>query len=416
LFAISSVHHAAKLLQCTTTLIKRGLKYVYRKAKGLILSMKALFTKGPKKRIIPRRKTRQRSKYIYCRTKNGPRIISRQSPRQHHKFIICSVSSTTGGASPDDYKPRNNDHQYDSDSYNIGIDNHASYCLTNNLKDFEGTPVSTKVRIKGIKGHLATRLKGTIKWHLLDDDGVEHELLIPNSYYAPDLPVRLLSPQHLAQVLKPSETIVDGTAATTYTDRVILEWFNRQYSLTVLLNSANVAVFRSAPRYDTYEAFEATLQSHVSEPRAFAVNVIPNDDTNDDDGVTTSQDDQANSESATPTARTDIDTQDAGTSISLSRQHSSSRLEPPGTSSQDRYHPDVVDFSDDDPGGQGSSVQPNVVPYDDEEYTPEDPRQELLLWHYRLGHVPMSKLQHMASQGDLPSRLATIQKPECAAC
>jgi GAG-pre-integrase domain len=56
------------------------------------------------------------------------------------------------------------------------------------------------------------------------------------------------------------------------------------------------------------------------------------------------------------------------------------------------------------------------VPYDDEEFTPDDPRHELLLWHYRLGHVPFSKLQHMASIGDLPRRLAKCPKPECAAC
>jgi Reverse transcriptase (RNA-dependent DNA polymerase) len=57
-----------------------------------------------------------------------------------------------------------------------------------------------------------------------------------------------------------------------------------------------------------------------------------------------------------------------------------------------------------------------VIPFDDDEYTPNDPRQELLLWHYQLGHVLMSKLQHMARQGDLPKCLASCPKPECAAC
>jgi hypothetical protein len=78
-------------------------------------------------------------------------------------------------------------------------------------------------------------MKGTIRWHILDDDGVEHELLIPGSYYVKDLPVRLLSPQHLAQVLKSTETIKDGTICYTVADRAVLEWFNRRYILSVPL-------------------------------------------------------------------------------------------------------------------------------------------------------------------------------------
>ena len=58
--------------------------------------------------------------------------------------------------------PNSQDHSFDTDSYNIGIDNHASYCLTNNLKDFIDTPQKVKVRIKGISGHAISALKGTV--------------------------------------------------------------------------------------------------------------------------------------------------------------------------------------------------------------------------------------------------------------
>ena len=374
----------------------------------------------------PLRRPRQRSKYIYCRTKQGHRIISRQKPRQQLKFIVCSVSTLDTNPPASLRQARLKDHSYDTDSFNIGIDNHASYCITNSLHDFIDTPTRVKVCVRGIKGNIKSLMQGTILWRILDDDGVQHELRIPNSYYAPDLPIRLLSPQHLAQVLAPKETVHNGTVCSTFQDRVELQWFNRQHNkfnkLTVLLNSANVAVFRSAPGYDKYQAFHASLE--MQEPRAytafaaFTANVIPNDDIDDVDTI--SQDDIA-TEVAPPPASAP-NRQDADSVGQQSSNQSGLRPDPTDPSSPSTsvsYHPHSADFAnkstmDAKPPTPTAAV--NVVPYDDIEYIPSDPRQELLLWHYRLGHIPMSRLQHMAAQGDLPARLASCSKPECASC
>ena len=51
-----------------------------------------------------------------------------------------------------------------------------------------------------------------------------------------------------------------------------------------------------------------------------------------------------------------------------------------------------------------------------EEPTKLNPSDEILRWHYKLGHAPFKLLQRMASQGDLPKRLATVIPPFCAAC
>lgn len=369
-----------------------------------------------------RRKQRQRSKYIYCYTKHGYRIISRQKPRQPFKFIVCSVSTTDPNPAS-----RIKDHSYDTDSFNIGIDNHASYCITNSLKDFIDTPKRVKVCVRGIKGNIKSLLQGTILWSVLDDDGVQHELRIPNSYYAPDIPIRLLSPQHLAQVLAPSETVDGGTICSTLQDRVELQWFNRQHKLTVLLNQANVAVFRSAPGYQQYQAFEASIQSKRHEPRAFTAfaaftaNVIPNDDIDDVDTI--DKDDTATEVAPPPVSV--LHRQDADSLSQQSNNQSGLRPDPIDPSSPSspvihgtKYHPNTANFNEPSLAAPPTTIPTtvNVVPYDDIEYTPQDPRQELLLWHYRLGHVPMSRLQHMAKRGDLPSRLATCQMPECAAC
>ena len=59
--------------------------------------------------------------------------------------------------------------------------------------------------------------------------------------------------------------------------------------------------------------------------------------------------------------------------------------------------------------------EPNLIEQE-EEPTKLTPSDELLQWHYKLGHAPFKLLQRMATQGDLPKRLATVIPPFCAAC
>ena len=43
-------------------------------------------------------------------------------------------------------------------------------------------------------------------------------------------------------------------------------------------------------------------------------------------------------------------------------------------------------------------------------------QKELLLWHTRLGHVSMRRIQKMAAIGCIPTKLARCQIPMCQAC
>ena len=45
-----------------------------------------------------------------------------------------------------------------------------------------------------------------------------------------------------------------------------------------------------------------------------------------------------------------------------------------------------------------------------------DPQDELLRWHYRLGHLPFDRIKQQANYGQLPKRLLTCHTPFCAAC
>jgi len=109
---------------------------------------------------------------------------------------------------------------FDTDSELVGIDNRCSGCITHVRSDIPGEVVETNRTIKGFGG---TRLfkvwSGTIHWNWDDDEGVTHEMIIPNSFYVPDGHVRLLSPQHWAQQ-RPSNRDRQGGGAGETTNAV----------------------------------------------------------------------------------------------------------------------------------------------------------------------------------------------------
>ena len=57
----------------------------------------------------------------------------------------------------------------------------------------------------------------------------------------------------------------------------------------------------------------------------------------------------------------------------------------------------------------------HVIPEDPEPKS-LDPQDELLRWHYRLGHLPFDRIKQLANKRQLPKRLLTCHTPFCAAC
>jgi hypothetical protein len=45
-----------------------------------------------------------------------------------------------------------------------------------------------------------------------------------------------------------------------------------------------------------------------------------------------------------------------------------------------------------------------------------DDQAELMHWHYRLGHLPFSKLKQLVLNGKIPQRLAKVKPPACMGC
>ena len=90
---------------------------------------------------------------------------------------------------------------FDTDSGTVGIDNRASGCFSHVIDDFVGPVRDCNRIVKGFGGSKTSNVKiGTLKWSWEDDKGLKTTHLIPNSYYSQLGGVRLLSPQHFAQV------------------------------------------------------------------------------------------------------------------------------------------------------------------------------------------------------------------------
>ena len=347
---------------------------------------------------------RSSGRRIYVRTERGTRIVSKRC-----KFRLLGRSCFASNKSDSTKFSVQKDHSFDTDSFLIGIDNHASYSMTNSLDDFIDQPRRVRVRVKGIAGRLTSAYIGTVLWCIEDDAGEVHELRIPDTYFVSGLPIRLLSPQHLAQVLASKERSKDGTFSQTFADREVLTWMDRTYQRTIHLNSSNVAVFCSAPAISRYTAFEAIYDSASREPQVFQSHLIPPDDEEETDdtakplGSATGHD---------PTVeQPDKASQQSGDQEKIG---SSPRNSP---RPQDEHKPDIMQTSFLGPN-QDPTTKQQQIPVVEDEFSPtiEDPTRELLMWHYRLGHISFSRLRAMAKSRDLPSRLATCRVPECAAC
>jgi hypothetical protein len=171
---------------------------------------------------------------------------------------------------------------YDTDSFPIMLDNRASKCLTNVLADFIDTPKPTNVWIKGISGtRVPATYIGTVKWTFEDDDGRCHDLILPGTYFSPEVPGRILSLQHWAQTANDNSPRARGTYSATYDDCIELYWDQRRFKKTVLYEpSSNVATMQSAPGFKHFYNYCAEVTD--DEPLCCYLSQVISDDKGDD--------------------------------------------------------------------------------------------------------------------------------------
>ena len=163
----------------------------------------------------------------------------------------------------------------------------------------------------------------------------------------------------------------------------MLFWSQRRYTKTVPLDpTTNVGLTTTAPGARSFRAFCVTLERpETKQESIFTTHIIPDD-----------EDESFQPQDPVESPHSADDNQDV---VPLPVQDEA--FTPPQTT--------VVD------------VGPitHVIP-DDPEPKSMEPQDELLRWHYRLGHLPFDRVKQLADKGQLPKRLLTCHTPFCAAC
>ena len=154
-------------------------------------------------------KKKSRRYYIYS-SKNRDSRIADKSPRSStskrvHKSLRYQlqappISYVANAASR---QAKTNLQSFDTGSFNIGIDSHATRCISNDISHFQGPLIPMRQKsCKGFGG-ASTPIagQGTIKWKLLDDNGIQHVLLIKKALFIPKATIVLTITTTRRQIL-----------------------------------------------------------------------------------------------------------------------------------------------------------------------------------------------------------------------
>ena len=149
---------------------------------------------------------------------------------------------------------------FDSNLQVLMLDDGTSACITNDKSDFIKQPKRVDRKVKGIKGNANGTHQGTLKWHIEDDHGLVHAMVIKGAYLIPDAVTRILSPQHLAQQADDHYPMGESTGALTTSKNITLFWAQRHFAKTVPLDSKmNMGLTMTAPGARSFCAFCTTV-------------------------------------------------------------------------------------------------------------------------------------------------------------
>jgi len=274
---------------------------------------------------------------------------------------------------------------FDSDSYPILVDSGASYTISNDINDFIKPPKESNIRIKGYNGSYSKTKVGTVKWNIQDDNGKVHSITLPGTYYVPDAEIRMLSPQHWAQVAND----IRGTSSTTFGDIMVLRWNKLKYQKIIPIcpkGTNNVGIMSSPAGIKKYLHLCDTHET-VTAPLAFS-STIDFDDTQAAI-VSESEDEGDHPNDLTITSDPDQTQQ-------KSDHTDQTKLDSAQTNNMPQ-HPLLVNFDD----------QLDAI---DSHPTFDDNIQEYMHWHYRLNHASFNTMLNMAKLKQLPKEISSIIK------
>ncbi len=152
--------------------------------------------------------------------------------------------------------------QFDSNSYPIRINTHASHCMVNAPHLFKDLKLRDVGEAEGIKLGLDIKGMGTFKFKIEDNNGMAHKIRIPNSLYVPELKRCLLSPQHWVQETKDNYPRPKGTPMEQDDEYYFLNWGQAQYRKPVPYDPlSNNLLMYTAALLCTYCTFSTTIKA-----------------------------------------------------------------------------------------------------------------------------------------------------------
>ena len=150
---------------------------------------------------------------------------------------------------------------FDTDSFQIGVDNHASHCMANSptlFNELALSPNKLDRKVNGIGTELNIAGQGTFVIGIKDNDGGIHTICIKNSIYYPDMRLCLLFPQHWAQEAEDNYSLLNGTWMENFANNCVLIWKQAKYCKTIPFNlTTNMPIFCFALSMKSYRAFVA---------------------------------------------------------------------------------------------------------------------------------------------------------------
>jgi hypothetical protein len=135
-------------------------------------------------------------------------------------------------------------------------------CIVNAPHLFEDLKLGDVEEVEGIKSELDIKGMGTFKFKIKDDNGMTHEIKIPNSLYVPELKRCLLSPQHWVQEAKDNYPRPKGTRMSQDNEFKYEYWGQAKYQKLIPYDpSTNVQILYTAASSRTYRAFATPFEA-----------------------------------------------------------------------------------------------------------------------------------------------------------
>ena len=292
--------------------------------------------------------------------------------------------------------------RFDTDSYILGFDCHATTCMTSD----ESRMINTRVWKGGnLKGVGETRIEkiGTLVYELEDNSGKKTTHYVPDSLFVPNLSKDLLSPQHFAKHCTTTDTeatvLVTGAHGSNF-------HYGKDAELHLTIphsTRTNVPELRISTGCKAFHSFALHIESksNIQKYEAYcspcAMPSTLNTNPHDSQVIPAVVSDDESDSEPEPTERTAV------------------HNKPPSTEPSDEYSIARTDENLHDFVEASTNIQPPPQSDESEVFASSD-KGELLRLHYKFGHMSFKRLKLLAAAGIIPKKLQNVPSPCCAAC